>query len=125
MCPNLGDPRYLFAVEVTLRQNMPEELFLNDDPDSLMIEETSTLGLPNISDITRFQIEFVKSSSGKLKSLLKQKVVIVFYFVDFWAGLFYWEVLKISAVILGLFTSFLLPIALYNIIEYNSCRHTM
>ena len=66
--PSLGDPRYLFAVEVTLRQNMPEELFLNDDPDSLMIEETSTLGLPNISDITRFQIELENSSSGKLEN---------------------------------------------------------
>ena len=66
--PNLGDPRYLFAVEVTLRQNIPEELFLNDDPDSLMIEETSTLGLPNISDITRFQIELENSSSGELEN---------------------------------------------------------
>ena len=68
LLPNLGDPRYLFAVEVTLRQNMPEELFLNDDPDSLMIEETSTLGLPNISDITRFQIELENSSSGELEN---------------------------------------------------------
>ena len=47
---------------------MTEELSLNDDPDSLMIEETSTLGLPNISDITRFQIELENSSSGKYKN---------------------------------------------------------
>ena len=105
---------------------MPEELFLNDDPDSLMIEETSTLGLSNISDITRFQIELENSSSGKYKNhKFIKKYFKVFNFVDFWAGLFYWEVLKISAVILGLFTSFLLPIAIYNIIEYNSCRHIM
>ena len=37
---------------------MTEKLSLNDDPDSLMIEDTSTLGLPNISDITRFKIDF-------------------------------------------------------------------
>ena len=44
---------------------MTEELSLNDDPDSLMIEETSTLGLPNISDITRFKIDF-ELPAGKI-----------------------------------------------------------
>ena len=64
----------LVYFEVTLRQNMTEELSLNDDPDSLMIEETSTLGLPNISDITRFKIDF-ELPAGKIHIFQNSQVV--------------------------------------------------
>ena len=100
---------------------MTEELSLNDDPDSLMIEETSTLGLPNISDITRFKIDFELPAGKKIHIFSKFSVstgdnYFSVYLADFWDGLFYWG---------ALFTIFLLPIALCNIIEYNRCRHIM
>ena len=68
--------------EVTLRQNMTEELSLNDDPDSLMIEETSTLGLPNISDITRFKIDF-ELPAGKIHIFQISQLQLVTTFADF------------------------------------------
>ena len=106
---------------------MTEELSLNDDPDSLMIEETSTLGLPNISDITRFKIDF-ELPAGKIFSKFSVSTgenYFSVYLADFWDDLFYWGALKISPITLCLFTTFLLPIALCNIIEYNRCRHIM
>ena len=71
---------------------MTEELSLNDDPDSLMIEETSTLGLPNISDITRFKIDF-ELPAGKIHIFSKFSVstgdnYFSVYLTYFWDGLF-------------------------------------
>ena len=95
---------------------MTEELSLNDDPDSLMIEETSTLGLQNISDITRCKIDFTHST-GKIfnRSFLN---------ADFWMVCFVGSNQN-KRNNFGLVTTFLLPIALCNIIEYNRCRHIM
>ena len=55
---------------------MTEELSLNDDPDSLMIEDTSTLGLPNISDITRFKIDF-ELPAGKIHIFQNSQLQLV------------------------------------------------
>ena len=72
---------------------MTEELSLNDDPDSLMIEETSTLGLPNISDITRFKIDFelpagkihiFQNSQFQLVTTIFLSILHIFGMVCFW-----------------------------------------
>ena len=44
---------------------------------------------------------------------------------DFWADLFVWGLLKIITLILTILSSIFMPIAIYNIIEYNSNRHIM
>ena len=44
---------------------------------------------------------------------------------DFWADLFVWGLLKIITLVLTILSCIFMPIAIYNIIEYNSNRHIM
>ena len=80
------------------KQMVAEQSYLEND--LLLIEDDETL----VSDIiTEFRIE----SS------------------DFWADLFVWGLLKIITLILTILSCIFMPIAIYNIIEYNSNRHIM